>query len=95
MSYDMTGALFKNDDKAKADANPKWADYKGKVQIDGQTYWLSAWLKKDGAGKTYMSLAVKPAGERVGKPVEDSAKTEARFREKVSQAFPADDEIPF
>jgi hypothetical protein len=63
MAYDNTnrGALFKND-KQGNDARP---DYTGKINIEGDEYFLSAWLKKAKSGATFMSLSVKRAtGER-------------------------------
>lgn len=57
MTYDNTnsGALFKND---KGD-NEKWPDYKGKINVNGEDFWLSAWLKEGKSGK-FFSLSVKP-----------------------------------
>jgi uncharacterized protein (DUF736 family) len=55
MQYDNTnsGTLFKND---KGD-NDKRPDYKGKIDINGTEYNLSAWVRdmKSGNGK-YLSL---------------------------------------
>lgn len=34
----------------------KHPDYKGKAQIDGVEYWVSAWVKKNEGG-TFLSLA--------------------------------------
>jgi len=56
MEYDNTnrGVLFKNDRKEK-ETHP---DYKGSyTDGDGQEFWLSAWLKKDKNGNTFMSLS--------------------------------------
>lgn len=62
--YDNTnsGALFKNKDKDEA--HPNWADYQGSINVDGTDYWINAWLKKSKKGENYMSLSVKPKGER-------------------------------
>lgn len=65
-NYDNTnrGALFKNDDK-KADSHP---DYKGKINTNGQDFWLSAWIKQSKDGKKYMSLSVTPMEEKKPAP---------------------------
>ena len=57
MSYDNTnsGVLFKNDRK-EAEKHP---DYKGSINVNGQEFWLSAWIKTGQKGK-FMSLSVSP-----------------------------------
>ena len=50
---DNSGSLFKNDQK-KSSTHP---DYKGSAKVDGQEYWLSAWIKQTKKGQTYMSLS--------------------------------------
>jgi hypothetical protein len=57
---DMSGALFKNEDKdPENEAHDNWADYRGRIMVGGVEYWLSAWLRVgQQSGKTYMSLAV-------------------------------------
>ena len=64
MTFDNTnrGALFKNKEKASAN-HP---DYKGKLNVDGEDYWLSSWIKKSKDGKTYMSVSVTKAESRDG-----------------------------
>lgn len=57
MAYENNGkgVLFKNNRKEK-DTHP---DYKGNIEFKGGVpYELSAWLKKDKNGNTYMSLSV-------------------------------------
>ena len=58
--YDNTnsGALFKNDsDNANA------PNYKGKLNVEGKDYDISAWIKESKAGKKYMSLSVQEPWE--------------------------------
>ena len=50
----MRGVLFKND-KKETDNHP---DYKGKIEINHEEFWLSAWIKTDKNGNKYMSLSV-------------------------------------
>ena len=54
--YDNTnsGAIFAND---KGD-NDKRPDRKGSLNVEGTEYWISGWIRKDKAGKPYMSLKV-------------------------------------
>ena len=57
MEYDNTnrGVLFKNDRK-DTDNHP---DYKGSININGEEFWLSSWIKEGKTGK-FMSLSVTP-----------------------------------
>jgi hypothetical protein len=52
---DNSGVLFKNDKKE----TEKHPHYKGSIMVDGQEYWLSAWVK-DGKNGKFMGLAVSP-----------------------------------
>jgi hypothetical protein len=59
--YDNTdrGVLFKNDRK-ESERHP---DYKGNINVGGQEFWLSAWIKDGRSGK-FMSLSVQPKEQR-------------------------------
>ena len=72
---DMSGALFKNDRKEK-ETQP---DYRGDAKINGQEYWISAWVKEGKAGK-FFSLALTPKESRP---------------EPAPQAETFDDDLPF
>jgi len=52
---DNSGVLFRNDKKE----NDRAPDYKGNVMVDGNEYWLSAWIKEGKTGK-FMGLALSP-----------------------------------
>jgi hypothetical protein len=52
---DNSGVLFRNDKKE----TEKHPDYKGNIMVDGNEYWLSAWIKEGKTGK-FMGLAVSP-----------------------------------
>ena len=63
---DNSGVLFVNDKKD----NEKAPNYKGNIMVDGQEYWLSAWVKEGKTGK-FLGLAVSPRDEQppASKPV--------------------------
>lgn len=59
--FDNTNSgMLRRNDKSGPDANPKWPDYKGVINIDGVDFWLSGWLRRDKSDRPYMSLAVQP-----------------------------------
>lgn len=104
MQYDDTnrGALFKNDRKEK-DSHP---DYRGTINIDGQEFWLSAWVKKAASGASFMSLSVQPKeAQQTSQQGGGHQQTRSAPRQQSRQQAPQrqqsrpmndmDDDIPF
>ena len=81
---DNSGVLFKEQDKK----TPNHPDYKGNIMVNGQAYWLSAWIKEGKNGK-FMGLAVNPK-----KPREEQAEQPAKAKPK-SGFDDMDSDIPF
>jgi hypothetical protein len=73
-SDENRGALFSNKDRKETADHP---DYTGNLNIDGNDYWLSAWLKKSKKGMTFMSLAARP------KNAESAKETKPEFDDRV------------
>lgn len=84
---DGDGALFKNDDR-ETEQHPH---YRGSIRINGQDFWLSAWLKESKAGKKYMSLSAQPKMTRDHRGA--SANPPARTGAPPPPEL--DDDIPF
>ena len=59
-SNENRGVLFKNDRK-QAQTH---ADYQGTVNVNGQEFYLNAWIKQGAKGKFFsLSVKPKPAGQ--------------------------------
>lgn len=87
MEYDNSnrGVLFKNDRKEK-DTHP---DYKGSyTDGSGAEFWLSAWLKKDKNGNTFMSLSTTAKDEAHNKGMQQA-------RQAIQPKVEFEDDLPF
>ena len=52
----MRGVLFINN-KKDTESQP---DYTGKIEVNKEEFYLSAWIKTSKAGNKFMSLSVQP-----------------------------------
>lgn len=75
---DNSGSLFKNTEK-QSDKHP---DYSGTAMIDGQEFFMDAWLKTSDSGRKWMSFSFKP-------------KTKQQKPSKAPAKAPADDDVPW
>jgi hypothetical protein len=84
MTYDATnrGVLFKNDRKQ----SNKSADYNGSINVNGEQFWLNAWVNESKSGAKYMSLSLKPKKTEAKAPAPE---TQPSLEDEL------DDSIPF
>lgn len=69
------GFLFRNDRKDE----DHHSDYNGSVNIEGEQYWINAWINTAKDGKKYLALTFKPkeSRARTGKPLKVVGGTDA------------------
>jgi hypothetical protein len=71
---DNSGLLFRNERKEQ----PSHADYEGTAMVNGQEYWMNAWIKDGKKGK-FMSFSFrskapsKPQRPQEKRPVDDDS----------------------
>jgi len=91
MSYQQKpgqGSLFKNDKKTSQNA----PEYKGTININGQEFWLSAWIKEGTKGK-FFSLSAQ-AKDPYPETRQNTTKPPQR-KQEPAPAWDLDDSIPF
>lgn len=92
-SNELRGVLFKNDRKQQ-ETHP---DYKGSVQVEGNEYWLSAWIKDGPKGK-FMSLSLTPKEQHQQMhPTKQMRRDKPKQQNRQDEPFIDDDldSIPF
>lgn len=52
------GFLVRNTRRQEGTRQP---EYSGSIDVNGKSYWLSAWVNESKAGKKYFALSIKPA----------------------------------
>jgi hypothetical protein len=99
MAYDNnnTGMLAKNERMREGKKDP---EYTGFVTVDGQEYWLKAWLRegKEGSrmeGKKFFSLALDPKEAQAPAPRAARPAAPARPARPAPQHDDMDDDLPF
>lgn len=82
-----TGVLFKNEEKQ----GEKSPDYKGRINVGGTEFWLSAWIKEAKDKRKYMSLSITPMEQKAAQ------KPEGKQQDKRGGgAFSTmEDDVPF
>ena len=78
-----SGFLFKNDRKEQE----RQPDYTGNLNIEGQEYWLSGWIKEGKSGK-FFGLAVSPKNPQAPQQAKTSERSKAT-------GFDDDSDLPF
>lgn len=83
------GVLFKNDRKGK-DTHP---DYKGSCEVEGEEFWLSAWIKTGQKGK-FMSLSFTAKDVPANPPAREPVKQTRDQQRAHAQGFDSYDDEP-
>lgn len=90
MAYELRdgqGSLFRNERKDRENS----PDYTGTIKVNGQEFYMSAWLK-EGNGKKFFSISLKPkdAPQR-------SQGNQSSGRQEPQQSFERDidDDVPW
>ena len=66
---DMSGLLFRNERKEQ----PNHADYEGSAMINGQEFYMNAWIKEGKKGK-FMSFSFRSKASKTQQTTRPAAK---------------------
>lgn len=88
-NYDKTnrGVLFKVEEDKKRERGP---DYSGSLNVNGQEFFLDAWIKTAQSGRKFMSVSVKPKQRQ-----EEQRQAPARKKAPSSGFDDMPDDVPF
>lgn len=85
--YPNSGTLGRNK-RRESDKHP---EYTGSAEIEGQEFWISAWIKEGPDGNKFFSLSFKPKEQKQG-----GGGQSQRSSQRSSQREPGDeDDTPF
>lgn len=84
-------SLFKNTKKTE-DKHP---DYTGKALINGETLFISAWLKQRDGGDVFFSGRIEPRKERQEAPVKDPFNPPTGKSATTTTREQPSDDLPF
>ena len=80
----LRGALFKNNKRTEE----RQPEYTGNCEINGEEFWVSAWVKESKNGQKFFSMAYTPKEQKVTPSV-------TPVTSNVTTETSVDDEIPF
>lgn len=75
------GVLFNNQADKQTD---KDRDYGGQINVDGQDYWLSGWIRTSKKGNKFLSLSVKPKEEVVAQRVKGNGQAKPLHDDEIT-----------
>lgn len=88
---DNSGSLFKNDRKT----SEKHPDYSGTAVINGEEFYIDAWIKEPVGRKKFLSISFKSKGQRRQAPARELPRRPAPSRPTPPPAYEPDADPDF
>ena len=67
--YDNSNSGMLGRNQGKDESHPKWPDYQGQCEVNGQNLWISGWVQTSKkTGEKFISLKFKPKEQQAAKP---------------------------